>query len=83
MNQTWKIVSPCTNESKTGRVPSMANESWSKKYYKNLTEAQHQANDTWFQNTLDMLTDTGVLVIPNLQKVFNKNGEETTNDGLI
>jgi hypothetical protein len=61
----------------------MANESWSKKYYRNLTEAQHQANDTWFQNTLDMLTDTGVLIIPNLQKVFNKNGEETTNDGLI
>ena len=61
----------------------MANESWSKKYYKNLTEVQHQANDTWFQNTLDMLTDTGVLVIPNLQKVFNKNGNETSNDGLI
>ena len=83
MNQAWEIVSPCTNESKLRRVPSMANESWSKKYYKNLTEAQHQANDTWFQNTLDMLTDTGVLVIPNLQKVFNKNGNETSNDGLI
>lgn len=51
--------------------------SWSKKYYKGLTEEQHKANDAWFKSQLGMLKDTGVVVVPNLQKVFNKQGEET------
>ena len=51
-------------------------DSWSKKYYCTLTEAQHQVNDAWFSKMLDMLTPTGVLGIPNLGKVFNKQGEE-------
>ena len=52
--------------------------SWSKKYYRTLTEAQHQVNDAWFSDMLGLLTPTGVLGIPNLGKVFNKQGEEIT-----
>jgi hypothetical protein len=51
-------------------------DSWSKKYYNGLTESQHQANDAWFQRVLDLLTDAGFLMIPNLKKAFNKQGEE-------
>jgi len=50
--------------------------SWSKKYYEGLTEAQHKANDEWFENMLKFLKDKGVLFVPNLQKTFNKKGEE-------
>ena len=50
--------------------------SWSKKYYKGFTEEQHKANDAWFKSQLGMLKDTGVLAVPNLQKVFNKQGKE-------
>jgi len=57
----------------------MANESWSKKYYNDLTEEQHKANDDWFKDTLRLLKDTGILAVPNLQKCFNKKGEETLN----
>ena len=53
-------------------------DSWSKKYYCTLTEAQHQANDAWFSKMLDMLTPTGTLIIPGLGIVFNKQGEEIT-----
>ena len=52
--------------------------SWSKKYYYTLTESQHQVNDVWFSEMLELLTPTGVLGIPNLGKVFNKQGEEIT-----
>ena len=54
--------------------------SWSKKYYEGLTEAQHKANDVWFKNMLRVLKNTGVLAVPNLQKSFNKEGEEVKND---
>ena len=50
--------------------------SWSKKYYKGLTEAQHKANDDWFKDMLRLLKDKGILAVPNLQKSFNKKGEE-------
>ena len=50
--------------------------SWSKRYYDGLTEAQHRANDAWFQQMLDLLTDTGFLMVPSLEKAFNKQGEE-------
>jgi len=50
--------------------------SWSKKYYEGLTETQHKANDEWFENMLKFLKDKGVLFVPNLQKTFNKKGEE-------
>jgi len=51
--------------------------SWSKKYFpKGLTESQHQANDAWFKDSLRLLKDTGILAVPVLQKVFNKEGKE-------
>jgi len=50
--------------------------SWSKKYYHPLTEYQHQRNDAWFRKMLGLLTPTGVLVVPGLGIVFNKQGEE-------
>ena len=53
--------------------------SWSKKYYEGLTEAQHKANDVWFKNMLIVLKNTGVLFVPNLQKSFNRKGEEIKN----
>ena len=46
--------------------------SWSKKYYYTLTEYQHQRNDEWFSKMLGLLTPTGVLVVPGLGIVFNK-----------
>jgi hypothetical protein len=50
--------------------------SWSKKYYKGLNNKEHDANDAWFKNMLSMLKDTGILYVPNLDKSFNKEGEE-------
>ena len=49
---------------------------WSKKYYKGLTNTQHKINDAWFKNMLNYLKDTGILYVPNLNKSFNKQGEE-------
>jgi len=55
---------------------SAHNKSWSKQYYEGLTVAQHQANDDRFKTSLNLLKDTGILGVPNLQKFFNKNGKE-------
>jgi len=63
----------------SGGVNSMKIASWSKKYYKGLTEVQHKANDVWFKNMLKVLKNTGVLAVPNLQKTFNKQGQEVKN----
>ena len=57
--------------------------SWSKKYYEGLTEAQHKANDEWFESKRKLLNYTGVLIVPNLQKSFNRHGEEIKNDWNI
>ena len=54
----------------------MDTDSWSKKYYDGLTQAQHRINDAWFRAMLDRLTPTGVLIVPGLGIVFNKQGEE-------
>ena len=54
--------------------------SWSKKYYEGLTEAQHKANDEWLESKRKLLNYTGVLIVPNLQKSFNRHGEEIKND---
>tara|TARA_R110000824_G_scaffold238121_6_gene426888 strand:+ start:518 stop:718 length:201 start_codon:yes stop_codon:yes gene_type:complete len=56
---------------------------WSKKYYMGLTEQQHMANDMWFISCLELLTDTGVLGVPSIGRVFNKQGEEVTTDPNI
>ena len=50
--------------------------SWSKKYYTGLTNTQHNINDDWFKNVLRVLKDSGILHVPNLNKSFNKKGEE-------
>mgnify|MGYP001174432841 CR=1 FL=1 len=50
--------------------------SWSKKYYKGLTKNQHKVNDDWFKDMLKYLKDSGILYVPNLEKSFNKKGEE-------
>ena len=55
---------------------SVQDKSWSRQYYDHLTEAQHEVNDDWFKDNLRLLKDTGILGVPNLQKFFNKKGEE-------
>ena len=49
---------------------------WSEKYYEGLSEEQHRINNQWFMNMLNYLNDTGTLYVPNLNKSFNKQGEE-------
>ena len=51
-------------------------ESWSEKYYPGLTLEQHKVNNDWFRKMLELLTDTGTLGVPNIRKIFNKQGEE-------
>ena len=63
-----------------GGINYMKVVSWSKKYYEGLTEAQHKANDDWFESKRKLLNYTGVLIVPNLQKSFNKEGEEIKYD---
>ena len=45
-------------------------------YYPNLDPYQQQYNDIWFMRMLSRLTDDGVLFIPDLNKSFNKLGQE-------
>ena len=49
---------------------------WSQSYCDDLTLAQHDANNQWFQSIRDKLTESGVLYVPILDKEFNKSGEE-------
>ena len=54
----------------------MDRESWSKQYYEGLPDWQHSINDAWFQRMIELLSDTGVLMVPSIQRSFNKRGEE-------
>ena len=59
----------------------MANyQQWSQTYYTNLTPDQHNMNNRWFQSIRDKLTDSGVLYVPNLNKSFNRLGEEVNSN---
>ena len=59
----------------------MANyQQWSQTYYTNLTPDQHNMNNRWFQSIRDKLTDSGVLYVPNLNKTFNRLGEEVNSN---
>ena len=49
---------------------------FSQKYYSHLDEFQQQTNDIWFNKMLTMLKDDGQLYIPDINKSFNKLGEE-------
>ena len=48
---------------------------WSQQYYE-LTEAQHRTNNMWFDMMLSCLNDNGTLYVPDIDKTFNKQGEE-------
>jgi len=63
-------------DSKRDRTRGYRNMSWSKKYYTGLTNTQHKINDDWFKDMLKYLKDSGILYVPNLEKSFNKQGEE-------
>jgi hypothetical protein len=54
----------------------MATDSWSKRYYDGLADWQHDINDAWFWRVLALLSDTGILAVPSIGKVFDKHGEE-------
>ena len=49
---------------------------WSSNYYEGLDDFQHQANDVWFYRMRQLLKDDGVLFVPDLNKTFNKSGDE-------
>ena len=49
---------------------------WSESYFTDLTPDQHNVNNQWFQSMRSMLTDSGILYVPVLNKEFNKLGEE-------
>ena len=53
--------------------------SFSEKYFPDLNEFEHQYNDIWFNNMLNMLTEKGQIYVPILNKSFNKLGEEIDN----
>jgi len=65
---------PMMRSFKRSRSLTMIN--WSSNYYEGLDEFQHQANDVWFYRMRQLLKDDGVLYVPNLDKTFNKSGEE-------
>ena len=52
------------------------NMAFSQIYYPNLDPYEQQYNDIWFMKMLSMLKDDGVLFIPDLNKSFNKLGQE-------
>jgi hypothetical protein len=45
-------------------------------YYPDLDPYEQQYNDIWFMQMLSRLTLDGILFIPDLNKSFNKKGEE-------
>tara|TARA_A200000159_G_scaffold125586_1_gene120700 strand:- start:424 stop:603 length:180 start_codon:yes stop_codon:yes gene_type:complete len=49
-------------------------------YYPNLDPYQAQYNDIWFNRMLSSLTLDGILFIPDLNKSFNKKGEEVNDN---
>lgn len=50
---------------------------WSQKYYKDLPSgAFHDINNKWFNLMIQYLKEDGVLYVPDLDKSFNKQGEE-------
>ena len=51
---------------------------WSQSYMKDyqLTFEEHHLNNEWFNNMLAMLKPDGTLIVPLINKKFNKLGEE-------
>ena len=48
---------------------------WSQKYY-DLPQGLHDINNKWFDMMTSHLKDDGVLHVPDINKSFNKQGEE-------
>ena len=55
---------------------------WSQSYMKDyqLTFEEHHLNNEWFNNMLAMLKPDGTLIVPLINKSFNKLGEEINNE---
>ena len=49
---------------------------WSQKYYDGLPQGLHDINNKWFNLMIQYLKEDGVLYVPDLDKSFNKQGEE-------
>tara|TARA_B100001093_G_scaffold18498_1_gene16812 strand:- start:646 stop:822 length:177 start_codon:yes stop_codon:yes gene_type:complete len=51
---------------------------WSQSYMKDyqLTFEEHHLNNEWFNNMLARLKPNGTLIVPLINKQFNKLGEE-------
>ena len=51
---------------------------WSQSYMKDyqLTFEEHHLNNEWFNNMLARLKPKGILIVPLINKQFNKLGEE-------
>ena len=49
---------------------------WSQKYYEVYHKDLHDINNKWFGMMTSFLKDDGVLYVPDLDKSFNKQGEE-------
>ena len=49
-------------------------------YYPDLDPYEQQYNDIWFMQMLSRLTLDGILFIPDLNKSFNKKGEEVNDN---
>ena len=50
---------------------------WSQKYYgATIPDGFHDINNKWFNLMIYYLKDAGVLYVPDLDKSFNKQGEE-------
>ena len=49
---------------------------WSQSYFNGLTFEEHHINNEWFNGTLSMLKDDGILYVPVLDKEFNRQGKE-------
>ena len=49
---------------------------WSQKYYGESIPDAYDINNKWFGMMTSFLKDDGVLYVPDLDKSFNKQGEE-------
>ena len=50
---------------------------WSQKYYGDtIPDGFHEINNKWFNIMTHYLKEDGVLYVPDLNKSFNKQGEE-------
>ena len=48
---------------------------WSQRYY-DLPQECHDVNNKWFDMMTSCLKDDGVLYVPDINKSFNKQGDE-------